>query len=902
MGKNNKILGLNERENLKDTRLIIFFSFLVLIVVFFYISFRLYQNKRKPLTISSQTYALFETKSNLPENTFLDLGVTSYDSLREETDILNGLKYCDSGDCVMDIKSGIKRCPADKNTKLISNPVMELCTVIDRCPDVQPFAVQSTGETKLKTCEEGIPCRCIKEKYCAPYVSETLQITNGNPWVKQNGFKNFSITGVNSGNEQGFNLDPLVISSEDSTTRFCKINPEFSQRIENGCVFTVNSGEPMDCNSGSYLTIFSPISSTFTIYQNDQSSHTTTTDIKYDPKNPTGSISPKLSANQILLYDPTTAWNTANQNNQYIQQNIADIPESGVFGDGTTYFSYKGVINNHSVTFSTTTIETDAPSTHDNYSNITTILLNVRYNGQPGIPSSLKAGDNLKLFTITYADCNKNLLPTDNYKNMLNCVQDENQPCKTGQLAYNVDDADPRTFAQYNPNMATRQLENYLLKSSSFYTVSCVNGGGCSKIIDLSLCGEKDCSDSYTEKKSRFFSEIDDSAIATEWLLTTSEGVNGYSQNYTLDETNGTVTIKMSESLLNLENGDYWSVFNSSIYSYGICNYPAGTTVFKLNSIDNIKEGMCVSYGGICGTNPDNPGVKSIDVENTTVTLYETSYQGICYGDQFTFYNTLNDGDYGIITNCTTVENTNNNIVLCHLSDLYGLNLTNVNLGSSPYIHIYKQYGFNGINYNTNAYNGTDEYSPSSLGKIYDPSSHQFNLRKYSTNSYINLNFNNQDVYNTISKFNPPLNITNIYNEKDNTYNETFSDPFSLFKTQNSMYYPVWNNNTFKQECIIPLPCLIAYPVVDIKDGKNDKIDRIAIQFSGKHYDQYSYYEDNYCYSLCSNIKKKILITDLVSSNNLIVLDKTNPDISKGNIIADNNCSFEVYFELDKKS
>ena len=242
-----------ELKILKGTRFIIFFSYLLIICIVVYISYKLYQNKRKPLAISSQTYALFDTKSELPENTFLDLNSSSYDKIKQETDVINSFKYCDPGQYVLDIKTGIKRGPAEQNTKMLFNPTFELCTAPYLCPPSQPFAVQSSGETKTGVCEEGIPCRCINEKYCGPYVSQVLEITNGNPWVNDSSLKNFSITALSSGNEDGFTLDPLVISKENSPTQYCKINPEYTQWMENGCVFNINSGEPMDCTNGSYF-------------------------------------------------------------------------------------------------------------------------------------------------------------------------------------------------------------------------------------------------------------------------------------------------------------------------------------------------------------------------------------------------------------------------------------------------------------------------------------------------------------------------------------------------------------------------------------------------------------------------------------------------------------------------
>ena len=66
--------------------------------------------------------------------------------------------------------------------------------------------------------------------------------------------------------------------------------------------------------------------------------------------------------------------------------------------------------------------------------------------------------------------------------------------------------------------------------------------------------------------------------------------------------------------------------------------------------------------------------------------------------------------------------------------------------------------------------------------------------------------------------------------------------------------------------------------------------------FRGNISSQYAYYNEQFCYNLFTPIKKASKITDLVSSNQQIVLDKPNPNIAVGNLVSDSNCNFDVYF------
>ena len=870
-----------ELKILKGTRFIIFFSYLLIICIVVYISYKLYQNKRKPLAISSQTYALFDTKSELPENTFLDLNSSSYDKIKQETDVINSFKYCDPGQYVLDIKTGIKRGPAEQNTKMLFNPTFELCTAPYLCPPSQPFAVQSSGETKTGVCEEGIPCRCINEKYCGPYVSQVLEITNGNPWVNDSSLKNFSITALSSGNEDGFTLDPLVISKENSPTQYCKINPEYTQWMENGCVFNINSGEPMDCTNGSYFGTNTNITA-YVLYAQYSDETIGAKIIKWNYKD----FNLKTSDRQIKIfngYDKEPSW-------------VKNLPLSGTFElNSSVRFSYKGVTEyNPGVVSATRKDITTDYDTDTLYTPSYTILHNITTNGIPGLSQEMVdagptegdfvSGNRNKTATITltsynFQGCVKTNLPDDNYKNMLNCVQEDSQPCITGQLAYNVDKGEPRDFAQFNNGTGTppRKLDNYLL-DPSIYTMSCVNGGGCSKIIDLTLCennsdNSTNCIPAYSEKKTRFYSEVDDSAIASQWVLDNENHINGFSERFQIKSRNPfSITFNTNNSMLTLENGDYWSLFASTITSFSSTTVKPGSKIFKLNDVTGITEGMCVSYGGMCSLY--NNSVKSVSSDKT-VHLTSESYLGVCYGDEFSFYNILENNQYGLITECNTDVN---GIQTCTLKDLSGKN--DLSMGTSPIINIYKQFGFNGINYNTEI-------------NIFNTKSNGF--RNYTKNSIINVG--STDTLTTYENSIPPLSYFNFIDSANTSVTpKTFSDDFALFKNFKSMYYPIWNDNTFKQECIIPMPFLVAYPVVPAINNDTDSVTRIQIQFSGKHFSQYAYYNEQFCYNLFTPIKKASKITDLVSSNQQIVLDKPNPNIAVGNLVNDSNCNFDVYF------
>ena len=913
MSQRKKIKDLNQPEILKDTRIIIFFSYLVILSIVCYISYKVYQNKRKPLSISSQTFALIETKSSLPENTFLDLGNTSYDKIKQEVDQINSLEYCNQGQCVLDIKAGTKRCPANKNDSLIFNPTLELCTNPYSCPDSQPFAVQSTGETKLKYCEPETTCRCIKDKYCAPYVAQVLETTNGNPWIENNGYKNYAITALSSGTTEGFNFDPIVITPDNESTQYCKINPEYTQRIENGCDFAINSGEPMDCDSGSYLKFVEDDTAIFNVYSNNTNWQGTTPGSDgWLYTSPNDAYIPTSSDTTLNLYIPSTAWNPDNEDNKNKQTWLGYdgnfIPRSGYFSskDKNYVFTYNGVINYKIFNFTVNELNipkdkdgNDLPSTvttYGTYINNITILQNVSTDGRPGLPASLEAGDELILNTVRFSNCIKSNLPSDNYKNMLSCVQTENQPCVDGQMAYNVDKGDPRQFSQYNVGNTPigtpqRDINNYL-NDPSYYTVSCVKGGGCSKLIDLTLCEDDNCIPAYEEKKLRFHSEVDDSAIATQWLLEHKNYQNGFTENYTYSPHNKQITFDTKNSLLTLENGDYWSLQTAHKDAYVKDNYPKNTISFVLNSTEGIAEGMDVVYSGMClgsgGTNTVT--VTGVCSSNNKIELSTQSYEGVCSGTQFKFFNVLQSYQYGLITNCST---NNSGVQTCTLTDLFGNN-SNINIGTSPFIDVYKQFGFNGINYNTTI-NFEQLNSNNFIG-----------YRKYTQNSFINLANKRStpgQFYDFFKDVTPPLSAINLFQKElgINFYTQTFSDPYALYKRFNSMYYPVWNNNSFKQECIIPMPFLVAYPEVDNLPGTDESIGRILIQFSGKHFGHYAYYNDSFCYNLFTTLKKASKITDYVSSNQTLVLDQINKNINVNDLIASSDCSFDVYFVPDAK-
>lgn len=137
------------------------------------------------------------------------------------------LSRCSSGECAIDIVSGIKRCSSDGN-QIIYNTSQELCTFPDTCPDKLPYSVGIDGETFGSVCDTP-QCICSSVKTAAQHTTAVFSTSRGNLDTividETLGYGNF--TRILSNNEYG------------------KIN--ISRLNELGCDFKHDDSQPLNC-------------------------------------------------------------------------------------------------------------------------------------------------------------------------------------------------------------------------------------------------------------------------------------------------------------------------------------------------------------------------------------------------------------------------------------------------------------------------------------------------------------------------------------------------------------------------------------------------------------------------------------------------------------------------------
>ena len=933
---------------MKESLLIIIsFVFLVFLTILIYISYKSYENKRQPLVISSVKSALVGTGNPLPSGVNLEKTPTIQE-LAEEIGEINSLQFCNVNQCVVNLATGIKRCPSQGQSQILYNFEKEICSDIFSCPPELPFAVLSDGQTnRFGQCELGIACRCVADEFCAFNVVDTFMVMGGNPYTNQQNFLNYNFQESNLLNNQGFDNENITIDGNNAGIEFCKLNPSYSQRIQNGCNFTCGDGDPLDCQEGAYVYI-----------EADNS-------IK------------------VQLFLPDDYNLTKGQNYLHILV-VSNFPKKGTLklNDSNNYITFS---NSQKINYKYQETSDPPPSPPGlppivtNYSQEVILLSNIITNGTPGLTIDLGSSQEFFLQKIFFEFCSTQV-GEENDRNMLNCIQTNNQPCKTGYLTYNVDKGDPRKFTQLqspeenkNKLLPLRTLENYLL-DPSIYTMSCSVGNGCSKDIDLSLCqaistvqikklqftttsspvklilvynqdqkylpsiGDivtifevkdtlsqvgissdlinqkhtvvnvttdnstkeytvqvnisttatqtkfitldynaymmqgnqtslvtRDCTDAIQSKKSSFFNTYDCAAVSNLWLLSNRSNTIG-EQFKIIDKK---LVIEEQNNLLELENGDYWSIYNQSVNVFTAKAYAKGISLLTFNNIDYITPGMCFSYLGI--DTAENNSVLNVEANSNQVHFQTSLNAGVSVGQNFVFYNNLTTDDYGLISNVEIIDSS-------YYAQTDNLSGTSVTLSQTNNIFVYKQFGFNGINYNTRLDLGTTD----------------FGKRFYTASSYWN-SFDN--VLTTSSDLTPPLAPINVISDDFKDKNNTFSDSDANFKIPKSMYYPIWNSNNFSQECIQPSPYILAYPIVN---SDTTAIEYVQIQYSGQDFNEYVWQPNgDYTYNTFSKIFPNQNYLTYQSTTDTLILDEINPNITVGNNIIDSNGNFETYMVLD---
>ena len=845
--------------------LIFFFTLILFLFFFLYVTFVLSTKQPEDIKISKIDYDLLTNQSNQPEFNLQDTANDGSNlTPQERANIYKfaQLNVCPAGQCVVDLNNGGKRCAEDKSITLSYYPTFETCSNPYSCDDAKaPYAERVNGAAFDSNCGGNFPCRCLKNPQCAYQITSTFDNNNGSPYGVNQSQLNYSFK-VGGNAKEFFNKDAIVISDDQIDNSFCQLNPAFTSRIVNGCDFSTNINDPVDCKS----------SNVFSIVQDNE------VEITLIPS---------------VLLSGMLGFSTYLQGSDYINviSNIDLIDYQKGFlnitnnNDNTTFQLYYDQISQNnfkdvnlsSITYYTLGNILSKKSTEDTWvKGLPVEIKGSGGNNNTNLYSFLK----ITWFNMLYQPCTVTSSNDVNYKNMLQCVQPDEQPCIQGVLTYNVDkvidtNSDDDIYSQTNSRNfcnafdSTRldptKVKKFYLNDPASFTTSCMIGTGCGGEFDSSLCTKEDCNQAVADRKKTFLSNYDDSAVSNFWIL--SAGESGVPSNYPSFTLTGTNIKINNHALFDLEPGDYWSRYNPEIIVYTAKSANKGATSLTISNENknDIQIGASIQYTGY--TLP-LPGITSIN-ENV-IQLDRAIVADINNQSPLLIINELDNSNLGVIGKKVDT----NQFYLMDINGQEHANLTSAIIAdiNRDGLVIYKQFGFNGINYNTNV--NFDKNTP--------------NKRIYSS-SFVYFDYLAQ---NTSPVFDY-LGITNAGLDQDKQSLNAFNDTSSGFKNKKSMYYPVWNNNIFRQECVMCKPNLLAYSTITT----NNNLDKIQIQFSGQDFINYIYDQvsDNYVYTTFTKIKKN-------SNTNYLIMDEVNPNIVVGDYIIDAPGLMEKNFQFFEKN
>ena len=810
---------------------ILIFILIIICISYLFNSYTMYQKNYAPVELKSSQYNTFKTKNNIPE---------SLEGVKN-INYANFIEQCDPKHCVINIKTGIKRCPDGDNSLVYDNRV-EACTKIDTCDSsFQPYAVQEDGSvTKSNFCGKGINCRCTQDLAC-PY--KDLSYFN----LRTDGFTggNYNTIEIYSGLSASKN--PGKVSIKPGENDYCKLNPAELTQIKNGCELTNSLGDPINCSDNNNYGMM-------TLYGESE-----------------GSFIGKVSIHYQCDYKSSNDFK-----DHYTLNVISDFKiEEGIFklvnpSKGTSTY-VKGVYKN-----------TPRPGSMDlgviqpisQYYDENLNIINTKdwLTTCKSVVGSTTAGTSVDVYF--YGNNNKCLQDKEvNYKNLLMCTQTYNNICPSGVLSYNYDQE------TYSENMGEREdfsrrfcqfssLGNDYMKSPGTDTISCTTGSGCNGDNLLE-----------NEDSNKYFPDFDISGIKN--LFTFSLNKDSFSKNTqdVNDLVNYNPVDKFQIYKSNLTKGDIWSIVNlNNILIY------TGTST-------NNPGGNCKSLPGISYVSVNNIGIfTNIDLINNPQTAtfgtclgvsYEVKYKclkstgeryiGLNVSSENPLPSDIKQGDTISIT--TDIEKDKAGILKeDNINELKLVNFEgNENpvsyTGSSVNYTFIKQFGFNGFNYNTT---------------VTGPSSGTIKYRR-------------------VNKFGlvSPYSETNNYFTNNSLQVESVVEN-SPFKTKFSSYYPVWNPVLQRQECIRCKPLLFSYLVMNDIDIISQSIQNVIIQYSGRdfqHYESNLHGKNQFGFTTMSKMKLNDKLKRSTSS--IIYLESPNPNIKKGDYIIDSRLQLPTNYFVE---
>lgn len=156
-----------------------------------------------------------------------------------------GLNKCTKGECVVEISTGLKKCPVNKDTVLFYDLKTQTCTNSNSCPPEVPYPINSDGSVnKLSKCTTD-RCNCTSEITCPMYNSSKFSIVNGSLFSSYASDKNFIFEQVPLSLENNYQGKIQI----DPSREYCRLNSTYSSTLVGGCSFTNQINDfLMDCS------------------------------------------------------------------------------------------------------------------------------------------------------------------------------------------------------------------------------------------------------------------------------------------------------------------------------------------------------------------------------------------------------------------------------------------------------------------------------------------------------------------------------------------------------------------------------------------------------------------------------------------------------------------------------
>ena len=859
---------------------LIFFFIIILILAFFvYVSFVVSTKQRDRVDISKADFDLFENQANKP-----DLLLTGEPNQAKQLDYSTihdfaSIRYCPAGQCVVNKKDGSKRCPENTTDALTYSTTHEDCTRPFYCDSIQvPYAVRSDGSALDKYCGDDIlKCRCTATPQCPYYVTSTFDMGNGSVYGVNNNQLNYYFS-INTGENGYFNKNPITIAPDDLGGRFCKLNPAFTNRIPNGCVFSDSINDPIDCQDSDLFQLLDDddvtvalVPSNFSRYSKYPCPHSFATYNTGDTSISIYSTKPILTQGMYTITIDGIDYELYYKGfteSQFIQSHALEK----VAGSYTCK-----LIQDAHETYTVYTLHNILGRKKDEVSWSTglpfkKVFLKPQASGDTiEVLSTTPTSDRPRLtpIVIRFQPCT-NDRPIANFKNMLRCVQTDEQPCTSGTLAYNIDKIiDSSTtlslFEQNNSRNFCNAYDSSRLDASvskSFYlndpgsfTTSCVIGPGCDGTFDSNLCTDSDCNQAIIDRKNNFFDKYDDSAVRNYWVLTANEPTGFPTLSLTTSGNPVQIGI-LNDSMFSLEPGDYWARHTPPINKFLKKDANIGVSILTLNNTSGLSIGYEVQYPGY--STPQT--ITKIDTSNNTITLNNPTGISIIKNTGIEIIDLLASNEFGLI------GNNKNSYYLLDIGGSSGvtLNPSEIDIIKTNGIVIYKQFAFNGINYNTKFTNSSPPV-------------------RYYSDSYVNKVFLSGSVRPPYT-FLAGKGITN--DNLSTSASIAFNNDSSVFKDNKSMYYPVWNSSNFRQECVMCRPSFFAFAGVN----PDNTLESAQIQFSAQNFFNYAHNikDNNYVYTTFTRLDKNLANIDRLASNtNYLVVEDINTNIEIGDYVLD---------------